>query len=239
MKNILIFIFAVILLFFITPLLIAGYFGFVPGLSTAMGADKPKDLGIKVTAQHYKEGLKKLGMRVETKKTLPGGAMQKHTGSHMVDAVFTQEEITAMSQNRRPDFPLFNSQVKINPDNSFEVSTIFKIDAAATYLTRMGISQEKIDNAFSTINLPKMNFPLYLKLTGSITNNVINTRIQFLQVGRFSVPPAMVTRYNSIFDTVLTEVMKQDMNSHIISLTINDGKVSVKGAYPDVEIYVK
>ncbi|PIY69155.1 hypothetical protein COY90_02100 [Candidatus Roizmanbacteria bacterium CG_4_10_14_0_8_um_filter_39_9] len=239
MKNAFFFILIIVLLFFIAPLLIAGYFGFVPVLSSIMGADKPKDLGIKVTTQNYKEGLKKLGMKVETKKTLPGSAMQKHTGSHMVDAVFTQEEITAMSKRRRPDFPFFNPQIKINPDNSFEVSTIFKIDAAITYLTRMGISQEKIDSAFSTMNLPKMNFPLYLKSTGSITNNEINTRIQSLQVGRFSVPHAMVAKYNSIFDTVLTEVMKQDMNSNIISLTINDGKVYVKGAYPDIEIFVK
>ena len=45
--------FKLILVLVIAAILTAGYLGFVPGLSTIMGADKPKDLGITYTQDDF------------------------------------------------------------------------------------------------------------------------------------------------------------------------------------------
>ncbi len=52
--------------------LILGYFGFVPGLSDVMGANTPRDLGVKATASSLSSAKSKLGV---TFNTLPADAV--------------------------------------------------------------------------------------------------------------------------------------------------------------------
>lgn len=79
-------------------LLVAGYLGFVPGLSGLLGASTPRDLGVQATEEHYASMSQKLGRTIET---LPGDAEDslQFRGSHPVDIALSSEEFTAARQH--------------------------------------------------------------------------------------------------------------------------------------------
>ena len=66
-------------------ILVAGYLGFVPGLSSILGASSPKDLGIRPTAADYAAASAKLGRTLTPMAgNLPPESSVKYSGSHPV-----------------------------------------------------------------------------------------------------------------------------------------------------------
>jgi len=105
-----------------------GYFGFIPGLSSLLGTDKPKDLGIKYTQMDYESALEKGGGEL---KKLPTTSTESilYEGSHKVKEKFTTQELTALAQEKEEwvDYPLENLQIRINDDDTCEIAGIIKL----------------------------------------------------------------------------------------------------------------
>jgi flagellar basal body-associated protein FliL len=60
----------IILILVLTPVLVLGYLGFIPIVSDIMGANKPKDLGVRVTEQDFISTSQKLGIMEKLAKCL-------------------------------------------------------------------------------------------------------------------------------------------------------------------------
>jgi hypothetical protein len=104
--------------------LIIGSLGFVPGLSTVLGANKPRDLGVTYTKQDYVSGMQKLGFVFDKSAgTGPNTKLVFSSTTKKVDAVLTNAELSALLTYDHSDrYPVHDAQVKVNPDGTIEVS---------------------------------------------------------------------------------------------------------------------
>ena len=125
-KKLLLIIFIILIL---VPVICLGMLGFVPGLSSILGTDKPRDLGIKYTQSN----LSSIRSRSQVQYlTLPDSntpsLTRQFSGKRNVTADFTSEEITATINNQPwKYFPYKNVQVKFNADGSGEISGILLV----------------------------------------------------------------------------------------------------------------
>lgn len=167
---------------------ILGYLGLIPGLSTLLGADKPRDLGIKYTQADLKSCRSK--SRVEY-TSLPDSSSPSQTrqvsGQREVAAEFTSAEITATMNNQPWRFwPYQNVQVKFNADGSGEISGVLIKDRIPGYAATIGIPKEAAD--FAMKFLPA-NPVFYVKMKADLTDNKVSLfEPQALQIGRLPMP---------------------------------------------------
>jgi len=95
--------------------LVGGYFGLVPGVSSIFGFDKPKDLGITYTEADRLSGRAKAGWEViELQPDLPPEESYNFTGQNAVDTTFNERELTAWANEPRTNFPLSDCQIRVN-----------------------------------------------------------------------------------------------------------------------------
>jgi len=180
--------FLILVLLIAIPLFIFAYFGFIPGLSTILGADKPQDLGIKYTQADLKSCRSKSQVDYTT---LPDASSPTQTrqfsGQRTVTAQFTAAEITATMNNQPWRFwPYKDIQVKFNADGSGEISGILLKDRIPGYAAVIGIPPEAAD--FAMKFLPA-NPVFYVKMKGALKNNQVSFfEPQALQIGRLPIP---------------------------------------------------
>jgi len=123
--------------------LVGGYFGLVPGVSTLFGSDKPKDLGVTYTEADRLSGRAKAGWEVtELQPGLPLEESYISTGQNAVDASFNERELTAWANNPWIYFPLSDCQVRVNDDNTVEFSGKLNIGMLRDWIDAMGVAEE-------------------------------------------------------------------------------------------------
>ena len=189
--------------------LILGYFGFVPGLSDVMGANTPRDLGVKATASSLSSANSKLGV---TFSTLPadavGAASLSETGSHPVSATLTSEEVTALLNDHAAKwkyYPIDNIQVRINPDNTIEMSGVLRIDRWSGYADAIGLPESVRSQVRPYLSLLLTNPSIYMKGTLSIQGNV-QLYISDLQLGRVSSPQGLTDNFIGVIQAFVQYV---------------------------------
>ena len=188
-------------LFVITALialLILGYFGFVPVVSDVMGANSPRDLGVSTTVISGSTINDKLGA---TFTTLPaanmGGASVKESGSQQVNLRLTSEEITALindHESRWKYYPIEKAQIRINPDDTIELSCILRVDRWSGYADSIGLSESARTRVRPYLAYVQTNPSIYVKGTFSVRGSP-QIEISELQVGRINVPVSYVNQY--------------------------------------------
>lgn len=112
--------FLAILLLILAPILVLGYFGFIPGVSNLFGSNKPRDLKIRYTEEN------RLAARAKTKveygelsADTPASTSLVRTGSRPVKFEMSSAEVTSLMNNRPwKYFPYSDVQVKFNADGS-------------------------------------------------------------------------------------------------------------------------
>lgn len=235
MKKILFFF----LIVFIGIVFLFGYLGFIPGLSTLLGADKPKDLGIKYNDQTKKSAVSKLDVVFEQ---LPKSSTNKSlelTGSHAVDQVFSSEELTALADTRQSQykyFPFKQVQIRVNSDGSVEGSAILEFNTALSYLQTMGVSIEQVNTAVDKLKIIRGNLPVYLKGFGEVINNESRITIQSAQIARINVPQGYINTYGPAVNTLVDKVISSRRpNYDVQSLKVENGKIHFVGSSPDKE----
>lgn len=204
---------------------------------------QPKTLGVRYTNEHLDAAYEKLDVAFEALSATSSGKTLVLSGSHRVDQTFSSEELTAMADNRQSQyayFPFQNVQIRVNADGSVEGSAKVAFADAVRYLTALGVSSQDVTEGAKKLNIPNATLPVYLKVTGSITNNKSTIRVASARIAQISVPDNLVQEYTPAFNAFLESVIKSRQPSYNIQkLTVENGKVHFTGTAPDKEQAVK
>ncbi|MCX6773991.1 MAG: hypothetical protein NTY68_03280 [Candidatus Micrarchaeota archaeon] len=186
--------------------LVAAYFGFIPGLSDLMGAYSTKDLGVKYTNSDYNSFMSKIpGYKVTNPEYTCLTCSYTTSGSVPVDNTFTDSEVTALLNKRSQNGPIKNIQVKFNPDKTVESS--FLVDDPS---------------------VPKV--PVYFKaLVQSFQPKNIDFKLQQLEVGKFQIDEKELSQGQDLLDLLVSDFFSKSSGFSVDSLAIQDGQVKFKG----------
>jgi len=215
--------------------LTVGYYGLVPGISTIMRADKPRDLGISYTEQDRLNGRAKINWQLEElPSSLPPEQSLIYSGQKDVTASFSSQELTAWLDNNWKYTPITNAQIKISQDNTIEMSGILHTDRIETYARVMHAPED----FYSTL----MNYhwlfigkpPIYIKVSATITHNIAQAKIYKFQIGRFSISPDLLSQNNNIFTEAAEWQIKSIPGLNIRSLSFKNGFTEFDGTLPAV-----
>ena len=116
----------IIVIFIIGVVLFLGYLGFIPGVASLFGSDKPRDLGVTWSNDDYVAAHKLTKVEI---KTATGQIPDKESiisyGSHAAKLSLTDAAITAIINTNSSNwkyFPVTNVQLKIAADGSAQIS---------------------------------------------------------------------------------------------------------------------
>ncbi len=233
----------VIASFLVVVLLIAGWFGFVPGLSNVLGARTPKDLGVSWTQADLVSYEKKTGTTFNSFETAPPNPLKPGKKTIFADPKsvqgleLTQSEITAAINSLDWELqPLTNVQVRLTP-GGVEVSGNLKLDRVADFVSfigGVGYSSSDVDKAVGLGDFLN-GAAFYAKGQASVTNNTLAFSLGQIQIGRFS-PPADIA--SKVIFTGGSNGIDNTKYLDVKSATPGDGKLNFTGTYPTT-IYVK
>ena len=228
--------FLVILPVIFLALMVAGYYGFVPELSTLLGADKPRDLGIHPTSQDLASAQSKSGVNFSeiTSAATPEETL-KFSGKIDINNSFTDAEMTAMALDNPWKYNfLKGSQVKFNSDGSTEMSGIFYADRLKGYTKAHGINERDIKPALDAVGLLPFNPPYYLKMNVGIQDGHMTMNISDLEIGKINLTSTVVLKENSeaIASFIQDEVINPTPGVEVQSLTTGNGALNYKGTFP-------
>ena len=215
----------------IIAVLVLGYLGFVPGVSNIFGSNKPKDMGVTYTAADYASAHARNGT---THSVLPAGSVPSITfsESHQVNTVYTQAEINALLNNRQwTNYPLKDCQLKINPDNTVELSGIIIMNRLKGYEKALNL------NDMGTILDYLKYFPgdpaFYAKGNIEVVNGqIVNTEISEFKVGNLNFTKQIQDNLPGLINNVYSEIAAYPGFS-ITTLKFTNGKVQFVGTLPD------
>ncbi len=224
-----------IVLVIIAGIGILGYFGFVPGLSTVMGTNKPKDLGVKATVVEYNSYVKKAGTEINY---VPSGTIPVKgfsvSGKKDLKTIFTQEEITGRVNFAKWKYlPVVNVQVKVGQDGSAEATGIVRKDKLSGFIKAVGgvnVSQEDIDKALAFVGLIG-NPPFYLKVKGGVTDNKAFGQVLALEVGRIPVPIENIDASEIAIGLTNSLLPQGGINAKKVSF--ENGQMQFEGTVPE------
>lgn len=219
--------------------LVAGYFGLVPGVSNLMGANKPVNLGTKYTAQDYSNAIVKSGVQYQGNLTTVwvDKSQLSYGPPVAMSSDFSASEVMArMNEYPQPDgYPVENWQVRFNKDGTTEVSGVFRWDRLGVYAQSKGYSAEEAQEAMEFIDkyvkLPK-EMPFYVKGTGGITNGVPDFDLVSLKIGRLPVPLDSLSESQSGLIDYFYERVEGVPGLKINNAAVVNGKLHVDGMVP-------
>jgi hypothetical protein len=231
MKNLLRFIGIII----IVIVVLLAFSGLIPGLSSIVGADKPKDLGIKFAAGDPEKIQTKIGPEIISlpQSDSPVGSL-KYSGQKPATYTATSEEITALLNFHHWKFnPFSNVQVRVNPDGTVESTGVINADTALAALAGKGIQTTDVRKAMVDYHIPVMTMPFYVKFSGNLQNNTVSGSVSSLQAGRIPVPGNILAS-NQRRITQAVQVLVDGVPGFFAkSLTFNDGRMSFDGTVPE------
>ena len=226
-------------LFFIIILLVIGllgYFGFMPGLSDMMGANKPKDLGVEYTKAEYDSFSNKCNGDI-TPITTSVDPLKSitYSGQISVNKDFTQEELSSrLNYSRWKYMPVSNVQLKINNDGSVEASGNVMMDRLPGFIAREGMGQytmADVTKGLEFIKMIKINPPVYMKFNATVINNKVTSNISKIEVGKFNVPLDKVDA-NGAAVSVFNSIISKAPTFNAKSVTFVNGKMHFEGTIP-------
>lgn len=225
----------VLAIFLIPPVLLFGYLGFIPGVSSIFGASKPRNLNIVYSEADLASGRQKSAILYE--EAVGSNTLWQTFGSREVNTAFSSAEITAI-MNNKPGiyYPYKDVQVKLNSDGSAEISGRLIKDRIPAYASTFDAPQQAVD--FAMKFLPS-NPVFYVKGKASLENNQVATFApQALQIGKMPIPLGPILSFNSFYkqafaqDTsMLGDISKVSGKRQLIIDFINSRLEQIEGFY--------
>ncbi|MCX6810863.1 MAG: hypothetical protein NTY30_04020 [Candidatus Berkelbacteria bacterium] len=218
--------------------LVAGYFGFIPGLSNVMGANKPKDLGVKYTDADLQKGRGLTG--VDLQSLISDQKSLDFTGSKNIYGEYTSEIITAMISSAKYKFyPLSNTQVRINADGIVEAAGNFDIDKALKWSADLGGDTSFSREVENYTKYVSNNPSYYLKGKMTVTNNQITLDISEAQISRFRAPQSVINKYQGDLANFVEQKISAVPGMNIKSADFSTGSLKLDATYPAIEKSLK
>ncbi|MFA5827788.1 MAG: hypothetical protein WC841_00295 [Candidatus Shapirobacteria bacterium] len=235
MKGFIRFILIVLVLLIATPILILGYLGFIPKLSSVLGSDKPRNLGVVYTDSDLNSVVQKNGIEMSemaTSSAEPKNSI-KYSGSKTVSVSLTSEEITALSNSPTwKYYPVSDIQIKLNSDGSGEASGILILDRLTGYLGAIGISPDVAQTAADYLKI-KGSTPFYFKGIVSVQNNKVSLDTQKIEIGKLPIPVNLV-KENQHYLAQLAEIRIDSVPGlSVKSFNLVGGRVNFEGTLPE------
>jgi len=232
-------IFIGIITIVVLVILVAGYFGFVPGLSKVFGSNKPVDLGTTYTAADYKSAEAKTGTKfLNNTDTINYNKSQKTFGpAKAVTVDFTAAEITA-ALNDKPhpaDFPVKDWQVRYNPDGTAEISAVVLTSNLASYAQSHGVTSDTIQQVLDTVKkfgIVEKEIPIYLKGSLSVVNGVLDFDATSIKIGRLPVSADTVNSHKSDIHDFRDDHKNDIPGFSCNNCSIVNGKLHFEGTFP-------
>jgi hypothetical protein len=190
--------------------LVIGWSGVVqiPVVSSALGANKPVDLGVKPNPQALTSLEQKIPVKVvgDSNQFVAGGN-ETYSGSIPVETTTTSEEITSFLQN----FPRGNNSV-------FKDTQVKKVEGGVEISTK----------------IPKyLNAPVYVRVNISkLTSKSVKLDILNAKLGRIPVPASYLTKATDYIQKLVNDRIAQVDGFTIDTLEYHDGYTTFKGTYP-------
>lgn len=237
-------ILAVLGIVLLIPVLVAGWFGFVPGLSNIMGARTAKDLGVTWTQADLASYKQKTGTTFLDFANAPVNPVDPAKKTIFADPKtveslqVSQSEITAAINSLNWELlPATNVQVRLTT-GTVEVSGNLKLDRAADFIRfigGVGYSNDDVNKALDWGKSFVNGTAFYAKGSSSVTDNTLSLNLEQIQIGRFG-PPIDIS--SNVIHTGGSNGIQNTKNLDVISATVGNGELTFTGTYPTT-IYVK
>jgi len=210
--------------------LVAGYLGFVPGLSDLMGAG-PRDLGVRYTQQDLLSAQQKIGHTYTELPATTTGKTIQYSGAKDLKADFTNEELTALANSGKWKYgPAKDIQIKIGPDGTGEVSGRLMTGNLAEAGKVFGFSEQEVSDSGKYLGLIPGNPSFYMKGKASIQNNQVNIQPEKIEIGRIDTTKLVSA---GEMESVFEKGIKAVPGMNIRSATLDNGKAQVDATMPD------
>ena len=233
-------IFKLLFIIILGGVLIMGYLGFLPVISPLMGSTTPKDLGVKFGESDLVSYIEKAQISFEPlDNDLPPEKSLFFEGKNNLDTSFTSEEMTAMiNSDKWKYYPVSDVQVKVNKDNTAEISGVLRKDRIQGYLQAQGVSLKEVDAIMGYIKDIPLNPIFYAKGTGSVVDNKVSLKIEQAEIGRLSIPSEFITNPGPV-EKFIEERIRFVPNFHVESFQFEDGQMKFKGTYPKIQYNIE
>jgi hypothetical protein len=226
-----------ILAIVVVVVLVAGYFGFVPGVSGMFGSNKARDLGVTYTQTDYQSARQKSNIkRVDLPSNTPPEQSLVFSGQHAANFNLTDNEVTALVNEKSwRYFPVHDGQVRFNADGTAEFSGILELDTLQDYARARGYSEEDfkmVTGWIDKVAIVQSNIPFYAKGTASV-GSPMDFNFQKLELGRFSVPVSQMNDNKSKILNWLQEGLSRVNGFSVNKFNISNGQLHFDGTLPD------
>ncbi len=217
--------------------LVAGYFGFVPGVSSIFGSDKARDLHVTYTQTDYQSARQKGGIqRVNLPSNTPPEDSLSFSGQHAASFSLTDNEVTALINEKSwRYFPVHDCQVRFNSDGTGEFSGILEMDTLRDYIIARGYSEEDFKIVTEWVGrfaVLQKNMPFYIKGTASV-GSPMDFEVEKLEFGRISVPPDQLNGRKAEIINLIQEGMSHIPGFSINKFSIANGQMQFDGTLPN------
>jgi len=234
----------IIVIILLIPILVLGYFGFVPGVSAIMGANKAKDLGIHWTAADYASYQQKTGAQFLNFANAPDnpnrpGKKLVFADPKQMDVNLTEQEIPAtINSVGWLWMPIKNAQVRFG-DGTVEISGNVNaqyIPNFVNFIGSVGYPESEVNQATRWAKL--LGSPaIYIKASASVTNDVLTLNVTQAKVGRFSLPMDITSNVlTNGTGSIKTQATSEGYEAK--NVTFANGQMHFVGTTPTT-VYVK
>jgi hypothetical protein len=214
--------------------LVLGYLGFVPGLSTLFGSDKPRDLGVEndpvVLAQVLSDTKVEMA---QLEPGLEGSSGVAFEGQVEIKQAFDSKELTAIMTNCKWRYCMMSEpQVRVNADGSVEVSGLVHFDRIDGYAARFDMPVDRLNEALDALKLAPSTMPIYVKGRPSATGDQVGLNIEKIELGRLPAPQDQVEKYAGEIDNFVESQLAQVPGFSMNSVSVAEGELTFDGTHP-------
>ncbi|MES2952986.1 MAG: hypothetical protein V4674_00295 [Patescibacteria group bacterium] len=215
-------------------LLVGGYYGVVPVLSTVLGANSPDHMGAMPTDQEFTSAKTKLGLTIkEQKEDTPIRTSLRFSGKSNINASFTANELSALLRNDlwRYNF-IREGSVRINEDGTAEVTGQMLVSRLPGYAEAHGISLAAIKQYLDPMISLGLTPAFRVKVDAEWKNNKLTMEIQEITVGRYQVPEEWLSENKQPIEQFVQTMVLAVPGVSIQTLDFKGGKMNAVGSFP-------
>jgi hypothetical protein len=225
-----------VLIILLAGLLLGGFFWWLSG-GTLSGTGQPEDLGVEYSEIDAGSAREKAGVEIMAVSPMESYFQTiSYKGSHPVETVFTQEELSALvSGGTWEYYPLRRVQIKINYDASFEASGLVLADRLGDYIETTGEKDNLATRMIRLLGYHKGNIPFYAKGFVAIKDNEPDLNFEKIKVGPLSLPLTWIKRNSVEINDFVRRQLSFVEGLYIESLEIKDGQLRLVGTLPNIE----
>jgi hypothetical protein len=176
---------------------------------------------------------------IPLKKIMPYKESLIYDGKKDLNESFSQEEISArINYSLWKYMPFKKVQVRINDDNTVEVSTLILIDRLPGFLAQAGLEKYTLPIFFKKIEfIEKLitNPPLYIKFTAGISNNILNINLQKITIGKLNFP-LMRFGVNQLISLAFANFISKVPNFYAKNVIFAKEQMIFQGTVPEKEL---